>query len=632
MQPRTLEELVTSVASRLTATQSETWEASAEQVLHEVVDYFGLDVCFLRRNDHEIGATVLVAEWPPREDKPDPDPLGVVYFADAGPEFASSENLRDVILARPGGSSTEYQERIGRASGVTAASMVAVPLLSGDVTTGTLGFVKFGDREWSTVEINVLRAIAALLTQVQERVRAENSLRYWADHDELTGLANRHSLLAQLNGRMERGRPGPVAVLFLDLDRLKSLNDFLGHTAGDRFIVEISTRLTDRCAPGSLVARLGGDEFVVVLGEGVGADGARREAERISGLVNERVILGNISISRSASIGIAVGMPGECTASDLLWQADQAVIAAKAQGGNAIVAFTEDMREEIEVRNIIELSLKSSITDDWLHLVYQPEVDLRTGEILAVEALVRWDHPVLGLLMPKSFISVAESTNLADELGAWVLRRACREYAGWRAEIPGLDVTLRVNVSPAQLVGLEFVDTVARILAEFEVEGGRVCLEITENGMVGDMDRTRVVLQGLADLGVRVAIDDFGTGYSSLAQLKQLRFDVLKIDREFVRDLGNSRGGRAIVTSIVGLAKSFDLDLVAEGVETEGSAHTLLRLGCHRAQGYLFSRPVSALRCGELLREGRIPVWDPRRSGAPQQAPMEGLIEADERG
>lgn len=616
MKPRMLEELVTSVASLLTATQAETWVASAEQVLHEVVDYFGLDVCFLRRNDHEIGATVLVAEWPRRENKPDPDPLDIVYFADAGPEFASAENLKDVILARPGGSSTAYQDRVGRASGILAASMVAVPLLSGEVTTGTLGFVKFGDREWSTAEINVLKAIAALLTQVQERVRAENSLHYWADHDELTGLANRHSLLDQLNSRMAPGSPGPVAILFLDLDRLKSLNDFLGHSAGDRFIVEIGARLTGRCASDALVARLGGDEFVVVLGEGVGVDDARREAERISEIVNEWVLLGNVTFSRSASIGIAVGMPGDCTAADLLWQADQAVIGAKAQGGNAIVAFTEDMREEIEIRNIIELSLKSSITDDWLHLVYQPEVDLRTGEILAVEALVRWDHPVLGLLLPQSFISVAESTNLAGELGAWVLGRACREYAQWRAGIPGLDVTLRVNVSPAQLVGLEFLDIVARILEENGVDGGHVCLEITENVVVGDLDRTRVVLQGLADLGVRVAIDDFGTGYSSLAQLKQLRFDVLKIDREFVRDLGNSPSGRAIVESIVGLAKSFDLDLVAEGVETEVAARALLELGCHRAQGYLFSRPVSAERCGELLRAGRIRVGDPQPSRA----------------
>ena len=617
MKPRMLEELVTSVASLLTATQAETWVASAEQVLHEVVDYFGLDVCFLRRNDHEIGATVLVAEWPRRENKPDPDPLDIVYFADAGPEFASAENLKDVILARPGGSSTAYQDRVGRASGILAASMVAVPLLSGEVTTGTLGFVKFGDREWSTAEINVLKAIAALLTQVQERVRAENSLHYWADHDELTGLANRHSLLDQLNSRMAPGSPGPVAILFLDLDRLKSLNDFLGHSAGDRFIVEIGARLTGRCTPDALVARLGGDEFVVVLGEGVGLDDARREAERISEFVNEWVLLGNVTFSRSASIGIAVGMPGDCTAADLLWQADQAVIGAKAQGGNAIVAFTEDMREEIEIRNIIELSLKSSITDDWLHLVYQPEVDLRTGEILAVEALVRWDHPVLGLLLPQSFISVAESTNLAGELGAWVLGRACREYAQWRAGIPGLDVTLRVNVSPAQLVGLEFLDM--RLARIFRRTGSTVAMcawRSQRTWWSATSTEREWFCRGLPTSVCGWRSTTSGRGTARWLSSSSCGSTCSRSTVSSCVIIGNSPSGRAIVESIVGLAKSFDLDLVAEGVEQKVAARALLELGCHRAQGYLLSRPVSAERCGELLRAGRIRVGDPQPSRA----------------
>ncbi|MGW0172745.1 putative bifunctional diguanylate cyclase/phosphodiesterase [Rhodococcus sp. NPDC003322] len=615
MSAHTLEELVTVVASRLTATTARTWVNSAEEVLHDLVDYFELDACFLRRNDHDIRATILVAEWPHRTNVPDPDPLAVVYFEDADPEFARAEHLKEIGFVRPGGEDTGYQDRVTAGSGVPRVTLAAIPLLSGDVTTGTLGFVRFGDRDWSPAEVNVLKAIAALLTQVQERVRAEGLLLYWAHNDALTGLANRRSLLEQLDRRMMPGQRGPVAMMFLDLDRLKTLNDFLGHTAGDRFIVEIGARLSGRCSSQDLVARLGGDEFVVVLGGEVDVDGACREAERISELVNERVTLGTVSFGRSVSIGIAVGVPGECTAVDLLWQADQAVIAAKARGGNAIAAFTEDMRAEIEARSIIELSLRSSIDEDRLHLVYQPEVDLRTGEILAVEALARWDHPALGLLLPQSFISVAESTNLAGELGAWVLRRACSDYARWCADIPGLDVTLRVNVSPAQLVGLEFLDVVSRILDEYGVTGDRMCLEITENAVVGDLDRTRVALQGLADLGVRVAIDDFGTGYSSLAQLKQLRFNVLKIDREFVRDLGHSSGDLAIVKSIVGLAKSFDLDLVAEGVETDLAAGVLLGLGCNRAQGYLLSPPVAAERCADLLRAGWIPVAASRSAG-----------------
>ncbi|MFD4182817.1 putative bifunctional diguanylate cyclase/phosphodiesterase [Rhodococcus sp. NPDC058514] len=609
MALHTLEELVTAVASRLTATHSGTWVSSAEEVLRDLVDYFDLDACFLRRNDHKIRATILIAEWPKRPFVPDPDPLGIVYFADADPEFARAEHLKEVGFVHPGQDSDEYQDRVAEASGVPQVTLAAVPLLSGDVTTGTLGFIKFGDRVWSIAEVNVLKAIAALLTQVQERVRVEDHLRFWADHDELTGLANRHCLLECLERRMARDMPGPVALLFFDLDRLKSLNDFLGHSAGDAFIVEVSERLRRHSDGGDIVARMGGDEFVVLFGGELDLEAARGEAARINVLVNEDVRLGRVSVSRGVSIGIAVGMPGQCSGADLLWQADRAVLAAKAQGGNTIAAFTEDMRAESEIRDIIELSLRTSINDESLHLVYQPEVDLRDGRVLALEALVRWDHPVLGLLLPSSFIEVAESTNLASELGAWVLRTACRQFARWRTDIEGLDICLRVNVSPAQLVGLDFLDYAAQVLDEYAITGEDLCLEITENAVVSDLERTRVTLRGLADLGVRVAIDDFGTGYSALAQLKQLEVDALKIDQEFIRDLGRSPGDLAIVKSIVSLAKSFDLDLVAEGVESELAARTLLELGCFRAQGFLFSRPLPVDEVGELLDRGRISAW-----------------------
>lgn len=609
MPRRSLEELVTAVASALTATDASSWVDTAQDVLHELVDHFGVDACFLRRNDHAIRATILVAEWPPRPFVPDPDPLGIVYFEDADPDFARAEHLKEVGFIHPGADSEGYQERVREASGVPQASLAAVPLLSGDVTTGTVGLITFGDCNWSSAEVNVLKAIAALLSQVQERVRAEERLRYAADHDVLTGLVNRRFLLEHLEQRMDPSNPGPVAVLFLDLDRVKSLNDFLGHSAGDAFIVETSDRLRSHCGDSDIVARLGGDEFVVVFGDCLDLAAAHGEAARIAELVNDGVRLGQVAVSRSVSVGVASAWPGSCSGADLLWQADQAMLSAKTRGGNTIASFTEGMREDSEVRNLIELSLRPSIAADALHLVYQPEVDLRSGRILAVEALVRWEHPVLGLLMPASFIEVAESTNLASELGTWVFRSACRQFCEWRSEIPGFDVCLRVNVSPAQLVVLDFLERIADVLREYRIDGSSVCLEITENAVVSDLARTQVTLQGLADLGVGVAIDDFGTGYSALAQLKNLPVDVLKIDRGFVRDLGTSRGDLAIVKSIVSLADSFDLELVAEGVETELAARTLLELGCHRAQGYLFSRPVLPGAARELLRAGRIDSW-----------------------
>jgi EAL domain-containing protein (putative c-di-GMP-specific phosphodiesterase class I) len=233
---------------------------------------------------------------------------------------------------------------------------------------------------------------------------------------------------------------------------------------------------------------------------------------------------------------------------------------------------------------------------------------MRTGEILAAEALVRWQHPTRGLLSPDSFIGVAESINLAGELGRWVMRSACAEFARWRSHGVGHDSVLRINVSPVQLVTDGFVETVANIIGEFGLDGGSVCLEITESVVVQDIETTRITLAGLKEVGVQVAIDDFGTGYSVLSHLKSLPVDTLKIDKGFVRELGSNAGDLAIVRAIIALAEAFGLQLVAEGVETEAAAMTLLRHGCHRAQGFLLSRPVAGDAMEALLAKGRIPV------------------------
>lgn len=606
MTTGSLENLVTTVASRLMPVNAATFVPVVEHVLQDLVEHFGTDTCFLRYNDHDIHATVLVAEWPRRSNVPKPDPLGVVYFRNADPIFAQAEHLKDMGVVLHGLSDGAYANRIREGSGVTETSIAAVPLLSGDVTTGTLGFIKFGDREWTEAETNVLRAIAALLAQVQARIEAEEQLRFSADHDHLTGLANRRALLRHLDQRLGPGGPGPVGVMFIDLDRLKPLNDFLGHLAGDEYIRQLAKRLSMSAGPDDLVARLGGDEFVIVLGEPVCGSMAECRAETFRQIVSERVQLGREVVSRSVSIGVAVGVPGQTSVAALLSRADQAAIAAKALGGNGIVVYTDDMQEAADKRNLIELSLRTSINDESLFLLYQPEVDLRSGQIIGVEALVRWNHPVLGLLQPASFIEVAESTNLAGELGRWVIRTACRQYAQWRSAAPELDLTLRVNVSPVQLVNLDFVYTVARVLEEFQMDNHALCLEVTENAVVSDLAQTQATLQGLDALGVRVAIDDFGTGYSSLSHLKALPVDELKIDKNFVMELDNNPDDRTIVRSIIGLAESFGLQLVAEGVENVEAARALLDMGCYRAQGFLFSRPVPAEEIEALLDSGRI--------------------------
>ena len=605
--PSSLDLVVTTVATQLMAVNAATSVAVSRQVLADLVAHFNVDASFLRHNDHSIHATKLVADWPLRPNVPDPDPLGIVYFADADPVFALAEHLKEPAVFRPEPATDDYQRRVQGSRHIPPTSMACVPLLSGDVTTGVLGFVKFGDRDWRPEEINALKAIASLFAQLQARVLAEEQLRYLAEHDDLTGLHNRRALLAHLDNRLAAGQPGPVSVLFFDLDRLKAINDYLGHTAGDWFIRVLADRLKHSAEGPSLIARLGGDEFVVVPAPPMDVDAAEALAYRLQFSLSERVPIDGEMLTRTVSIGVALGTPGRDTTSDLLRRADQAVLTAKSSGGNKIAVFSDEMSLDSEFRNDIELHLHSVIEKGALVLHYLPEVDMRTGAILATEALVRWQHPTRGLLAPDAFIGVAESINLAGELGRWVMRSACAEFAQWRSRGVGHDAVLRINVSPVQLVTDGFVQSVAGIVDEFGL-GGSVCLEITESVVVQDIETTRITLAGLKRVGVQVAIDDFGTGYSVLSHLKSLPVDTLKIDKGFVRDLGSNPGDLAIVRAIIALADAFGLQLVAEGVETEAAAMTLLRHGCHRAQGFLLSRPVVGREMEALLARGRVPV------------------------
>jgi len=605
---RTLDEVVTAVATELMAVNAATSGEVSQRVLADLVSHFGVDVSFLRHNDHKIRATRLVAEWPVRPDIPDPDPLALVYFDDADPVFALCEHQKEPIVFRPEPDTDDYQKTIEEGRNVPSTSMSCVPMLSGEVTTGVLGFIKFGDREWTPDELNALKAIASLFAQLQARIVAEDQLRFLAEHDDLTGLNNRRALLAHLDQRLAPGQSGPVSALFLDLDRLKAINDYLGHTAGDWFIRVFAKRLREGAEGPNLIARLGGDEFVVVPAVPMTADEAEALASRLQSMLRERVSIDGEMLTRTVSIGVALGIPGRDTTSDLLRRADQALLAAKGSGGNKIAVFSDDMSLKGEFRNDIELHLQSAIENGALVLHYLPEVDMRTGEILAFEALVRWQHPTRGLLSPNAFIGVAESINFAGELGRWVMRAACAEFRKWRAKSIGEDVVLRINVSPVQLVTEGFVETVAGIIDEFGLDGGSVCLEITESMVVQDIDTTRITLAGLKDVGVQIAIDDFGTGYSVLSHLKSLPVDTLKIDKSFVRELGTNPGDLAIVRAVIALAESFGLELVAEGVETEEAALTLLRHGCYRAQGFLLSRPVAGHAMESLLAQRRIPV------------------------
>jgi diguanylate cyclase (GGDEF)-like protein len=607
-----LDDLVTEAAAKLMAATAADHAAISEQVVADTVSQFGVDFGFLRHNDHTIHATVLVALWPPRPFVPDPDPIGVVYFADADPVFAQAENLKVPDVLRPAPANEEYQRNIEAGTGIPNSTIACVPLLSGIDTTGTLGFVKIGDREWLPEELNALQAIASLFAQVQARIQAEERLQYLAEHDDLTGLLNRRALIARLDERLAAGRPGPVALVYVNLDRLKAVNDHLGHKAGDRFIEVFAQLLRDAADDSSVIARFGGDEFVVVPNEPLDAEAAEALARQLQQAVHQQVEVDGETITRTVSIGVGVGEPGQDTSSDILRRADQAVVSAKSVGGNAVVAFDPEMAEKYAIRNDIELHLEGIIDSDngALVLHYLPEFDMRTGEILGTEALIRWRHPTRGLLMPDSFMGVVESINLAGKLGRLIMRSACAQFSDWRNRGLAGDAVLRINVSPAQLVTDGFVGLVAATLDEFVLDARTVCLEITEHVVVKDIDTTHKTLAGLKEIGVQVAIDDFGTGYSALTYLKSLPVDALKIDKEFVRDLGTDAAysDLAILKQVVALADAFGLDIIAEGVETAAAARALLDLGCYRAQGFLLSRPLDRSAMGALFAQRFIPV------------------------
>ncbi|OBB59283.1 bifunctional diguanylate cyclase/phosphodiesterase [Mycobacterium sp. 852013-51886_SCH5428379] len=568
-------------------TDAATSAAVSRRVLGDLVNHFGVDGGLLGHDDGSGRVAVPVAGWPGG-------------LPDTGAELPGADRVLTDFATFVGPTVVGVPQSEGR-----SATWLVVPLRSGDVTTGVLAFT--GERDWSPDELNALRAIASLFAQVQARVIAEHRLRHLAERDDLTGLRNRRALLAHLDERLAAGQPGPVALLFFDLDRLKAINDYLGHTAGDWFIHILAERLRD-AGRDHFIARLGGDEFVVVPHAAMTVDAAEEVAYRLRRVLAEPVSVDGELLTRTVSIGVAVAQPGEDTPSDLLSRADQAVLAAKTASGNQLAVFSESMSQAGELRNDIELHLADVIERGALVLHYLPEFDMRTGEILAAEALVRLQHPTRGLLYPDSFIGVAESINLAGELGRWVLRNACAEFAQWRAKGLAHDIMLRVNVSPVQLVTEGFAQSVTAVLSEFGLERDSVCLEITESVVVKDIETTRGTLAGIKDAGVNVAIDDFGTGYSVLSLLKTLPVDTLKIDKSFVSELGANTRDLAIVRAIIALANAFDLEVVAEGVENEAAALALLRHGCHRAQGFLFSRPIVGSELEKLLAEGRIPV------------------------
>ncbi|MFJ6157766.1 putative bifunctional diguanylate cyclase/phosphodiesterase [Pseudarthrobacter sp. NPDC092184] len=449
--------------------------------------------------------------------------------------------------------------------------------------------------------------------ELEQRVQVRTQLLHEAHlemqkmamQDPLTGLANRSALIDALKGALEADDAGPQsgegpALLLMDLDAFKSINDSLGHTAGDHVLVTVGERIRGAVRESDVVARLGGDEFAIVL-PAASPDQAGIVGHRILAALGQPVELPGRSVRCGASIGLSAGGGGK-TPEDMLMEADVAMYASKAEGQNRLHRFEPGLLLVRRLRSQLVEDLRATLKDGGLTLYYQPVVELATGRIEGVEALVRWNHPTRGFIMPDEFIPLAEEAGLISELGLWVLRAAVHQLRDWiGAGLVDSRFSVRINISATDLQSLQFIEDVRNVLKETGVRPEQVVLELTEVAIVKGNELDRYSLGGLRGLGVGIEIDDFGTGYSSISYLRRLPVDRVKVDRSLITGLGTDPTQPALVAAVLQLVRACGLEAVWEGVETAEQAELLRGLGCLSAQGYFFSRPVPPEQIPELL-------------------------------
>jgi diguanylate cyclase (GGDEF)-like protein/PAS domain S-box-containing protein len=492
--------------------------------------------------------------------------------------------------------------RAGVRSGVTV-------LIEGrDGPFGTFGAHSLRPREYSTGDVDFVQSLANVLADALERQTTEDAIEHRALHDPLTGLPNRVLFLDRLEHALERLRRQPrsqAAVLFIDLDHFKLVNDSLGHHAGDELLAAVATRLKQAVRPSDTVARFGGDEFGLLLEEVSSEIDAINTAERIAAVFARPFVLDANEHFVTTSVGIALAAGGELP-DELIRDADAAMYRAKERGRARYELFDEVMRGRAIARLRIENDLRRAIERDQLRLVYQPIVSLRDESIVGVEALIRWNHPQRGLIPPSEFIPVAEENGLIERIGRWVLEGACRQAVHWAAARPdAAPVAMAVNLSPLQLSNRQFPETLSEVLQSSGIDPAWLSLEITETLLLDEADTIIDTLRAVKALGVRLVLDDFGTGYSSLSYLTRLPLDALKVDRSFVRSLAET-SDNAITQAIIAMARALSLDVVGEGAETEAQVAELRALGCDLAQGYLFSAAVAPEEITAILQAGGI--------------------------
>jgi diguanylate cyclase (GGDEF)-like protein len=493
-------------------------------------------------------------------------------------------------------------------------SGAAFPLLVRGATVGVILFIS-AERDTFTPEFaELLQRLADNVSfalenfdRADEKREADERIEYLASHDSLTRLPNRemfNGLLRYAIATAQRHQRR-LAVLFIDLDRFKVVNDSLGHEAGDLLLLEVANRLSRALRASDVVARLGGDEFVVILEECGGVEDVERIAASLLSVLGQPVELGAHECHTTASIGIALYPEHGADAQALTRNADMAMYRAKEDGKNGFRLFSQDLKPQSIERLTLEAALRRALERDQFSLLYQPKVDMASGQITGVEALLRWTLPDRGSVPPLQFIPLAEETGLIVPIGRWVLEQACGQTMAWRRA--GLrQVTMAVNLSPRQFADEHLLQDIDEALAASGLSPSLLQLEVTESMMMRNVARAVRTLDAIQSRGIRLAIDDFGTGYSSMSLMKQFPIDTIKIDRSFVRDLPDDAEDQAIAQAIISMGKALGMTVIAEGVETPEQRDFLRQRGCDEMQGFLFSRPLPPLQMATLL--GPVPA------------------------
>jgi diguanylate cyclase (GGDEF)-like protein len=471
----------------------------------------------------------------------------------------------------------------------------------------------------SILVLSIIAPVAGALfalRRYREAAGVRKELARLSMHDSLTGLPNRRFLGDGFRAVVRRARRqgSQVGVFFVDLDKFKAVNDTYGHEVGDRLMVAVSRRIEDLIGPEDTAVRYGGDEFVIVTPTLANQSTAERLARRVIESIERPFEFGDDRIQISASVGVALTEESQADPEDVIRDADSAMYAAKARGGNGVVAVFDDSVPDRMTSSTAEKRLRRALDDEEFRLVYQPVVSLQTQRMVKVEALLRWEDPERGVIGPGQFIPALEETGLIVPAGTWALEEACRQACTWQQRYTHhAPLTVNVNVSARQLGQYDFVDVLHRTLERTGVDPSLICLEITEGALMSDVDTAWTMLRQAKGLGVYLALDDFGTGFSSLSFLRQFSLDIVKIDKSFVDGLGESREDTTIIEHVVGMARGLGMVTVAEGVETADQVRYLRSLECHMAQGYFYSRPQTPDVVDRIMgqRNGAGAVWQP---------------------